>query len=308
MANNSRPKIHFESVEELLGAPITMDGAQAIEISDIVPFENHPFKVLDNEKMDELVESIQSNGVITPVIVRPNHDGTYEMISGHRRMHAAKKAGLTTLPSIVKELDDDEAIILMTDSNVQREEILPSERAWSLKMKMDAMSRQGYRSDRGDNDTSTLKGWKRETASAVGETVGLAKNQVRRYVRLTNLIPELRDMVDEKKVTVTLGVEISYIDVQIQKWIYDYIKESGFVKPEQIKAIRESEALERFTQADVIRVMNDALSTKRKGGGVNLSEKKLDKYFSSHITYAEREKIIIKLLEYWKENESIRKL
>ena len=142
-----REKIHFESVEELLGAPEEKEGAVYIRTDQILPFEHHPFKVIDDDKMDELVESIKLNGVLTPVIVRPDDQGTYEMISGHRRLHAAKRAGLATIPALVHPMTDHEATIAMVDSNVQREEILPSERAFALKMKMDAMRRQGARTD-----------------------------------------------------------------------------------------------------------------------------------------------------------------
>ena len=142
-----RERIHFETVEELLGAPVTKEGTEEIKIEKIFPFENHPFKVLDDDRMTDLVESIKINGVLTPVIVRPDDEGTYEMISGHRRMHAAKLAGLTTVPAIIKEMTNDEAIVAMVDSNVQREEILPSERAFSFKMKMEALKRQGSRND-----------------------------------------------------------------------------------------------------------------------------------------------------------------
>ena len=138
-----REKIHFQSVDELLGAPVYKEGTEEIDIDKIVPFKNHPFKVLDDEKMMDLVESIKKNGVLTPVLVRPLKGGIYEMISGHRRLHAAKLAELKKIPAIIKELTDDEAIIVMVDSNVQREEILPSERAFAFKMKMEAMSRQG---------------------------------------------------------------------------------------------------------------------------------------------------------------------
>ena len=137
-----REKIHFASVDELLGAPVTKDATEEIRIDKIFPFENHPFKVIDDEKMDELVESIQANGVLTPVILRPDDEGTYEMISGHRRMHAAKRAGLTVIPAIIKPMTNDEAVLMMVDSNIQREELLPSEKAFAYKMKLDAMRRK----------------------------------------------------------------------------------------------------------------------------------------------------------------------
>ena len=298
-----REKIHFESVESLLGAPIEKDNATEIRIDQIYPFENHPFKVVDDDRMNELVESIKANGVLSPVLVRPDDEGTYEMISGHRRMHAAKLAGLVTIPAIIKEMTNDEAVICMVDANVQREEILPSERAFSLKMKMDAMRRQGARVDLGDDGTSTPKGWKSETASIVGEQCGLAKNQVRRYIRLTELIPELIDMVDDKKLTITLAVEISYFDNDIQSWLLEYIKDNGFIKPEQIKALKNQPNIDNMTQHIVIEVLNAALPGKKNSGKVNLSEKKLDKYFPPHYSAKQREEIILELLNEWKKRQ-----
>lgn len=299
-----REKIHFASVEELLGAPVDKEGTVEIRIDQIYPFENHPFKVLDDEKMDELVESIKANGVLSPVLVRPDDEGSYEMISGHRRMHAAKLAGLTLIPVIIKEMTDDEATICMVDANVQREEILPSERAFSLKMKMDAMRRQGKRSDLYDDESATsATQWPKLTAEAVGEQFGLGRVQVRKYVRLTELLPELLDLVDSKKITMTIAVEISYLDKQIQAWVYEYIKDNSFIKPEQISAVRNLDAPERLTQSELIRVMNDALPKKKQPGGVTISQKKLDKYFSPHVSAMEREHIIIQLLEHWKESQ-----
>ena len=300
-----REKIHFASVEELLGAPVDKEGTVEIRIDQIFPFENHPFKVLDDEKMDELVESIKANGVLSPVLVRPDDEGSYEMISGHRRMHAAKLAGLTLIPAIIKEMTDDEATICMVDANVQREEILPSERAFSLKMKMDAMRRQGTRSDLLDDteNTSDTKCRRSETAAIVGKEIGMGQVQVRKYVRLTELVPELINLVDSKKITITLAVEISYLDKQIQSWIYEYIKDNSFIKPEQISAVRNLDNPERLTQSELIRIMNDALPKKKQPGGVTISQKKLDKYFSPHVSAMEREHIIIQLLEHWKESQ-----
>lgn len=293
-----REKIHFTSVEELLGAPVDKEGTVEIRIDQIYPFENHPFKVLDDEKMDELVESIKANGVLSPVLVRPDDEGSYEMISGHRRMHAAKLAGLTLIPAIIKEMTDDEATICMVDANVQREEILPSERAFSFKMKMDAMKRQGSRTDL----TSGLKDPKL-TVEKIGDEAGFKSKQVKRYIRLTELIPEMLDYIDEKKVGVNLGYEISFLDKQIQAWVYEYIKDNSFIKPEQISAVRNLDAPERLTQSELIRVMNDALPKKKQPGGVTISQKKLDKYFSPHVSAMEREHIIIQLLEHWKESQ-----
>lgn len=289
-----REKVHFESVEELLGAPVTKDGTEEIRIDQIFPFENHPFKVIDDEKMQELVESIKANGVLSPVIVRPDDEGTYEMISGHRRMHAAQKAGLTTIPAIVKQMTNDEAVILMVDANIQREEILPSERAFALKMKMDAMNRQGARTDL--TLGRDVPKWSHEE---LGKENGISGRQVKRYIRLTELIPEFLDLVDEKRVGLMVAVDISFFDKDLQKWLYEYIRENGFLKPEQIEALKNTPNLENVTQYTMIQILNNTLPEAKPNGKVTLSEKKLNKYFPPHFTAAQREKVIIGLLDKW---------
>ena len=297
-----KEKLHFESVQELLGAPVDNEGTQEIRIDQIYPFENHPFKVLHDDKMTDLVESIKENGILVPVLVRPDDEGSYEMISGHRRLHAAKAAGLSTIPAVIKEMTNDEATIAMVDANIQREEILPSERAYSLKMKMDAMRRQGARIDLIDG-TSDTECRKLNTAEIVGEECGKKQVQVRKYVRLTELIQELMNLVDEKKVPIVLGVELSYLDHDIQGWVYEYIKENGFLKKEQVEALRKQANPENMTQFTVISIMNDALPGNKASGRVNLSEKKLDKYFPSHVSANERERVILNLLQKWKEEQ-----
>lgn len=202
MKSKSAEKIKMPSIDELLGVS-GEESATDIEISRIHSFVNHPFKVLDDDKMDDLVESIKQNGVLTPVLVRPDKNNSYEMISGHRRMHAAIKAGLETIPAIVRDMEDDEAIVIMVDANIQREELLPSEKAFAYKMKMDAMKRQGARNDIADS-TYTQNGWRSETAAVIGQQVGESKNQVRRYIRLTELIPDLLDYVDKKRLQFTV--------------------------------------------------------------------------------------------------------
>ena len=260
-----REKIHFESVEELLGAPITKEGAGEIKIDQIFPFENHPFNVLDDDRMTELVESIKLNGVLSPVIVRPDDEGTYEMISGHRRMHAAKLAGLTTIPAIVKEMTNDEAVVLMVDANIQREEILPSERAFSLKMKMEAMNRQGQRTDL--TLGRDVPKWSHEE---IGEEAGISGRQVKRYIRLTELVPELLDLVDEKKLGMMLAVDISFFDKEIQHWLFEYIKDNGFLKPAQVEALKNAPNIENVTQYTMIQLLNEALPEKKSCGKVSL--------------------------------------
>ena len=181
---------------------------QQIPIGELFPFKNHPCKVLDDESMQRTVESVEQYGVLSPLIARPRPEGGYEIISGHRRQHAAQLAGLENLPVIVRQMDDDAAVILMVDSNLQRENILPSERAFAYKMKLEALKNQGARSDL----TSAQVGRKLETADIVGQETGDSRNQVRRFIRLTNLVPELLDMVDEKKIAFNPAVELSYLD------------------------------------------------------------------------------------------------
>lgn len=305
MAANNRPKIHFESVEELLGAPVMKDGTEVVKIKDIHPFKDHPFKVLDDDKMDELVESIKANGVFSPVLIRPREEGGYEMISGHRRLHASEKAGLISIPAIIKEMSDDEAIIAMVDSNVQREEILPSERAWSLKMKMDAMRRQGARLDVEEDTCRTeCDRLGKKTAEIVGDSFGLKARQVQKYIRLTDLIPEIVSWIDEKKITITMGVDISYFDKEIQQWIVEYRRDNGILLPDQINALKELKNIDNITKYTFTSTMNNALPEKKVNGRVNLSEKKLNRYFPARMTSMERERIILELLEEWKERKN----
>ncbi len=289
-----REKVHFESVEELLGAPVDKDTTSEIRIDKIFPFENHPFKVLDDDKMHELVESIKCNGVLVPVLVRPDDEGSYEMISGHRRMHAAKLAGLVTIPAIIKPMTNDEATIAMVDANMQREEILPSERAFSLKMKMDAMRRQGSRTDL----TSDHNGPKLASELA-GKDIGISGTQVKRYIRLTEIIPELLEYVDVKKIPFTLAVEISYLDKTIQGWMCEYLKDNGFLRKEQIEAVRNVSNLSDLTQYALIQIMNDALPKRKENGKITLSETKLRAYFPPHFSKSQREEVILQLLKVW---------
>lgn len=295
MASRVGEKIKLTSIDELLCVPET-NGTIEIELGLISAFENHPFRVVDDEKMEELVESIRQQGILSPVLVRPDDEGGYEMISGHRRLRAATIVGLKKIPAIVKELTDDEAIIAMVNANLQREEILPSERGFSLKMKMDAMRHQG--SCR--HDVAKLSVVERKTATIVGEGSGLTGRSVQRYIRLTELIPELLDMVDTKRLSLVNGVDISYFDKDVQKWLYEYIKDNGNLKPEQIVALKEQRNLENMTQYTVIAILNDALPKKSAIKKVSFSEKKLSKYFPADYPASKCERIITELLEKWK--------
>lgn len=280
MASRVAGKIKLQTVDELLGVP-EIAGTQEIEIGRIHAFPNHPFKVLDDERMDTLVESIKENGILNPVIVRPDKNGDYEMISGHRRLHAAGIVGLNKVPAIVKEMSDDEAIIKMVDANIQREEILPSERAFSFKMKIEAIKRQGAREDltsgtQFQKSEQKADSWSREV---IGDEAGMTGRQVAKYIRLTELIPELLDNIDTKKITLTMGVDLSYLDQQVQKWVYEYFKENGFLKPVQVEALKNHPNLSNASQHMIITILNEALPKKSTAAKVALSEKKLDKYF-----------------------------
>ena len=295
MGSRVTGKIKLQSVDELLGVP-EIAGTQEIELGRIHSFPNHPFKVLDDEKMDTLVESIRENGILNPVIVRPDQNGDYEMISGHRRLHAAGIVGLNKVPAIVNEMSDDEAIIKMVDANIQREEILPSEKAYAYKMKLEAMKRSAGRPTKENAcQSGTHLRSDQELASQVGESA----RSIQRYIRLTYLVPELLEMIDLKKLQFVMAVDISYFDEQIQNWICEYIKDNGFIKPVQISALKNYPNLSKANQFSVISIMNDALPKKSSSAKVSLSEKQLDKYFPSHFTAKERENVIIQLLEQW---------
>ena len=292
-------KIKMVSVDELLGCA-GEESSLEIDINRIQPFQNHPFKVVDDAKMDDLVNSIRQNGVLTPVLVRPTDDGGYEMISGHRRMHAAERAGLTTIPAIIRELTDDDATIVMVEANSQREEILPSEKAFAYKMRYEAMKRQGSRNDL----TSYQVGTKLRADEELAKELGESKNQVYRFIRLTELIPELLDMVDTKKMPLVTAVDISYIDQKVQQYLYEYIKENGMVKSYQVTALRKYlEDYESISQSKMITVLNEMITGKTQSKSVHFTEKKLRKYFSSNYTVNDMEKIMIRLLEKWKSEQ-----
>ena len=290
-----REKIHFESVEELLGAPVTKDGTEEIRIDQIFPFENHPFKVLDDDRMQELVESIKANGVLSPVIVRPDDEGTYEMISGHRRMHAAKLAGLTTVPAIVKEMTDDEAVILMVDANIQREEILPSERAFAFKMKNEALRRQGNRTDLTSGQVVPKSDDNRTTAQ-IGADTGDSYKTVQRYIRLTNLIPEILQYVDEGRISFTPAVELSYLNEQEQQDLLEQIEQSdctpSLSQACRFKKISQAEGL---TPEVIAEIMEEEKANQKER--IKIPTEKLREYFPKNYTVEQIENEIIKLCE-----------
>ena len=301
MKNKSAEKIKLPSIDELLGV-VNEEAAMDIEIRNIHSFEDHPFKVVDDDKMQELVESIRTNGVLVPVLVRPDGRNGYEMVSGHRRMHASKLLGLETIPAIIRDMSRDEAVVAMVDANIQREELLPSEKAFAYKMKLDAMKRQGTRSDltSGQNDQKLNGSVSRDILAA---QVGESSKQVQRYIRLTELIPDLLDMVDNKRLNFTIAVDISYIDKQVQSWIYEYICDNGFIKPNQISNLRQHLGQGNMTQQLMISILNSSIPMKAPVKKVTFNEKKLAKYFPAHYSSADMENVIVKLLEDWKKSQ-----
>ena len=264
MKNRSGEKIKLTSIDELLGV-VNEESAMEIEIDKIKSFAGHPFKVIDDEKMQDLIESISESGVLTPVLIRPDQNDGYEMISGHRRMHAAQKAGLITIPAIVREMTDDEAVIAMVDANIQREELLPSEKAFAYKMKLEAMKRQGSRTDLTLSQNET----KLRSDEILSKQVGESRAQVQRYIRLTELIPDLLELVDKKRLNFTIAVDISYIPQDVQKWIYEYICDNGFIKPNQIAALRNYLGQGSVTQSLMISILNSHIPVKAPARKVN---------------------------------------
>lgn len=272
-------------------------------LSDLHPFEGHPFKVLDDELMAQTVESIKQIGVVSPLIVRPDPEGGYEILSGHRRLHAAQLAGLETVPVIVKEMDDDAAIIFMVDSNLQRENILPSERAFSYKMKLEAMKHQGERSDLQPETTSRQLGEKLQTSVAVmSEEMGESQRQIQRFIRLTNLIPEILDMVDEKKIAFNPAVELSYLKPSEQK---EFLEAMDYAQASP--SLSQAQRLKKLSQEGgctldaMCEVMNEI--KKDELDHVTIKNEVLRKYFPKSYTPKQMQDTIIRLLEKWQRSK-----
>lgn len=265
-----------------------------IPIGELFPFKNHPFKVLDDDSMSDTVESVKQYGVLSPLIARPRPKGGYEIISGHRRQHAAELAGLETLPVIVRQMDDDAAIILMVDSNLQREHILPSERAFAYKMKLDAMKNQGTRSDL----TSTQVVSKLRSNEKLGAENNQSRETVRRFIRLTNLIPELLDMVDNKTVSFNPAVELSYLSPEQQQEVIRAMDDTqNFPSVSQAKRIKKLAQDGTFTTETVVSIMGE--EKKSELDTVTIKNDTLRKYFPRNYTPKQMEDTIIKLLEQW---------
>ena len=271
---------------------------QQIPIGELFPFKNHPFKVLDDESMQRTVESVEQYGVLSPLIARPRPEGGYESISGHRRQHAAQLAGLETLPVIVRNMDDDAAVLLMVDSNLQRENILPSERAFAYKMKLEALKNQGARSDL----TSTQLVSKLRSNEQLGAENNQSRETVRRFIRLTNLVPELLDMVDEKKIAFNPAVELSYLDESQQRDFLEAMNDT-----QNAPSLSQAQRLKRLAQEghfsyDVaFAVMGE--EKKDELDKVVIKNDTLRKYFPRSFTPKQMEDTIIKLLDQWQRKQ-----
>lgn len=272
-----------------------------MSLSDLHPFEGHPFKVLDDELMEQTVESIRQIGVVSPLIVRPDPEGGFEILSGHRRLHAAQLAGLETVPVIVKEMDDDAAIIFMVDSNLQRENILPSERAFSYKMKLEAMKHQAGRPSK-ENDSQLGNNFGKLSSEEMAEELGTSKNQIFRYIRLTNLITEILDMVDEKKIAFNPAVELSYLKPSEQK---EFLEAMDYAQASP--SLSQAQRLKKLSQEGgctldaMCEVMNEI--KKDELDHVTIKNEVLRKYFPKSYTPKQMQDTIIRLLEKWQRSK-----
>lgn len=276
-----------------------LEHIRQIPISELHAFEGHPFRVVDDEEMQKVVDSVAKFGVLTPLIARPDPDGGYEIISGHRRMHASELAGIETVPVIVREMDDDEAIICMVDSNLQRENILPSERAWAYRMKLDAMKHQGARSDL----TSSQIGTKLRSDKVLADQTGQSRTQIQRYIRLTELRPELLDMVDSKQIAFNPAVEISYLKPDEQK---DFLE--AMDAAQSTPSLSQAQRIKKLSQAKLctLEAMCEIMNEEKKDdlSKVTISHEVLRKYFPRSYTPKQMEAQIIKLLEQWQKKKT----
>ena len=296
---SSARNIELKSVDDLFAteesrADAQREKVQEIPLGELHPFRNHPFKVKDDAAMQDTVDSVREYGVLVPAIARPDPDGGYELIAGHRRHHASELAGKETMPVIIRDLDDDAATIIMVDSNLQREELLPSERAFAYKMKLEAIRHQGKRQEL----TSSQVGMKLQALDIVGQQAGDSRNQVHRFIRLTELIPELLDMVDERKIAFNPAVELSYLKKEEQTLLLEAM-DSEQATP----SLSQAQRLKKFSQQKMLSldVMRAVMSEEKKTDldRVTLKNETLRKYFPKSYTPKQMEDTIIKLLEGW---------
>lgn len=296
---SSARNIELKSVDDLFAteesrADAQREKVQEIPLGELHPFRNHPFKVKDDAAMQDTVESVREYGVLVPAIARPDPDGGYELIAGHRRHHASELAGKETMPVIIRDLDDDAATIIMVDSNLQREELLPSERAFAYKMKLEALKHQGARTDL----TSSQVGTRLRADELIAQQSGESRNQIQRFIRLTELIPTLLDMVDERKIALNPAVELSYLKKEEQTLLLEAM-DSEQATP----SLSQAQRLKKFSQQKILSldVMRAVMSEEKKTDldRVTLKNETLRKYFPKSYTPKQMEDTIIKLLEGW---------
>ena len=290
MKSKSAGKVRLTSFDDLFGANEAAAGetVTSVPLSQLHTFKGHPFRVLDDEKMQETVESVRQYGVLVPGIVRPHPESGYEVIAGHRRWRACELAGLEEMPVIIREMDDDTAVVLMVDTNIQREDILPSEKAKAYRMKYEAMKHQGSKGDK-------------YTADVIGEAAGDSGRTVQRYIRLAELVTELLDFVDENKIPMVAGEKLSYLKTEEQEWIVDAIGNSGiFPSKAQAEQLKESSETGELTEGKVYAVL---VRKEKENVNVTISAKKIRNYFPVEYSREQIEDVIYTLLEEWKQKE-----
>lgn len=296
--NSSGRNISLTPLDDIFSTEADRQGEKRVQIqtlplSDLVPFLNHPFRVVDDDRMMETVESVREYGVLSPIIVRPLSDGTYEIISGHRRKRACELAGIDEIPAIIRDLDDDEATIIMVDSNLQRENILPSERAKAYQMKMDALSHQGAR-----RDLTSRQVGEKLSVTQVAEDAGTSERQVQRFIRLNDLTPPLLDKVDQGELAFTPAVELSFLQPQEQEWVFTALEETQQTPSlSQAQRIKQESKAGTLTEEGVKKIISE--EKKPLYNSVTLSHDTLKKYFPRSYTVKQMEAVILKLLDSW---------
>ena len=295
---SSASKIHLTPYDELFSGgqedSSSGDGVREIALSELHPFKSHPFKVLDDGQMQKLVDSIKENGVLSPAVVRPCSEGGYEIISGHRRKRACEMIGLKTMPAIIRKVDDDQAVISMVDSNLQRETLLPSERAFAYKMKLEAMKRQ---TGRPTKENVSQVGTQKRSDQIVAEQVGESRNQIQRYIRLTELIPPLLDKVDNKKIAFNTAVELSYLKQDEQAALLNFIKNGTIPTLSQAQRLKQFSREEKLNADTMEAILSESKAEPQK---ITIRREKLKKYFPPSYTSEQMENVIFNLLEEWK--------
>ena len=288
MKSKSAEKVRLNSFDDLFGIDEAGETVTSVPLSELHTFKGHPFRVLDDEKMQETVESVKQYGVLMPGIVRPHPEGGYEVIAGHRRWRACELVGLTEMPVIIREMDDDTAVVLMVDTNIQREDILPSEKAKAYRMKYEAMKHQGSKGEK-------------YTADAIGEAAGDSGRTVQRYIRLSELVEELMDYVDENKIPMVVGEKLSYLKAEEQAWVVDAIGNSGiFPSKTQAEQLKESSETGELTEGNVYAVL---IRKEKENVNVTISAKRIRNYFPTEYSKEQIEDVIYTLLEEWKQKE-----